>query len=194
MQEKYVDSTILDRALKFAVDAHANTERRGKGIPYIIHPIEVVAIVATMTKDQELMAAAALHDVVEDTSVTSEEIAREFGNRVAAIVSSESDIELPQMSYTESWKIRKNDAICRLKRASIDSKMVALGDKLSNMRLIYRDFKEKGDDLWKIFHVQDPLMHKWYFTNLVESLRELDYTDAFREFAKLVDKVFSKYQ
>ena len=69
----------------------AGTERRGKGFPYIVHPMEAVAIVSTMTSDQELLAAAALHDTVEDTDVTVEDLRKEFGNRIAALVADESD-------------------------------------------------------------------------------------------------------
>ena len=61
MANKPLDTTLLDRAIVFAVRAHAGTERRGKGFPYIVHPMEAVEIVATMTPDQEMLAAAALH-------------------------------------------------------------------------------------------------------------------------------------
>ena len=124
----------------FAVKAHAGTGRRGKGFPYIVHPMEAVEIVATMTDDQELMAAAALHDTVEDTSVTLDDISREFGPRVAKLVEEESDVFMEGVSESDSWHSRKQAAIDRLARASRDAKIVAMGDKLSNARIIYRDF------------------------------------------------------
>ena len=62
-----MDTSILDKAIVFAVKAHQGAERKGKGYPYIVHPMEAVSIAATMTNDQELLAAAALHDTVEDT-------------------------------------------------------------------------------------------------------------------------------
>ena len=74
MANKPLDTSLLDRAIIFAVRAHAGTERRGKGFPYIVHPMEAVEIVATMTRDQELLAAAALHDTVEDTDTTVEQM------------------------------------------------------------------------------------------------------------------------
>ena len=80
MANKPLDTSLLDRAIIFAVRAHAGTERRGKGFPYIVHPMEAVEIVATMTRDQELLAAAALHDTVEDTDVTVEQIRAEFAD------------------------------------------------------------------------------------------------------------------
>lgn len=81
MANKYIDTELLDRAIIFAVEAHHNTERRGKGFPYIVHPMEAVEIVSTITGDQELLAAAALHDTIEDTSVTYEQICERFGQR-----------------------------------------------------------------------------------------------------------------
>ena len=69
IMNKTLDTTLLDRVIIFAVRAHAGTERRGKGLPYIVHPMEAVEIVATMTPDQEMLAAAALHDTVEDTAI-----------------------------------------------------------------------------------------------------------------------------
>ena len=83
MPNKPLDTELLDRAILFAVKAHAGTERRGKGFPYIVHPMEAVSIAATITSDQEILAAAALHDTVEDTDVTIEQIRSEFGDRVA---------------------------------------------------------------------------------------------------------------
>ena len=133
MANKPLDTSLLDRAIVFAVRAHAGTERRGKGFPYIVHPMEAVAIVATMTSDQELLAAAALHDTVEDTDVTVEQIRAEFGERIASLVASESDTLEAGVSEDASWHARKQAAIDRLAHASRDAKIVALGDKLSNM-------------------------------------------------------------
>ena len=70
MAEKRLDTDFLDRAINYAVKAHAGTERRGKGFPYIVHPMEAMEIVSTITSDQELLAAAVLHDTVEDTDVS----------------------------------------------------------------------------------------------------------------------------
>ena len=185
-----MDTTILDRAIVFAVDAHQGTERRGKGFPYIVHPLEAVEIVATMTTDQELLAAAVLHDTVEDTNVTLDDIRREFGERVAKLVEEESDVFVDGVSEADSWHERKQAAIDRLARASLDAKMVALGDKLSNARIIYRDFVQKGDELWNIFHVTDVKEHEWHYRGLAESLKELEGTFAYSEFTDLINKIF----
>lgn len=192
MANKFLNTDLLDRAIVFAVNAHHNTERRGKGFPYIVHPMEAVEIVATITSDQELLAAAALHDTIEDTDVTVEDIRREFGDRIADLVHAESDQFTEEVSEEDSWHDRKQAAIDRLAAASHDAKIVAMGDKLSNMRAIWRDYQTKGDELWHIFHVKDKASHEWHYHGLADSLSELNNTFAYQEFVRLINDVFKK--
>jgi len=191
MANKYLDTTLVDKAIHFAVDAHANTERRGKGFPYVIHVLEAAEIVATITNEPELLAAAILHDTVEDTPVTVEQIRTEFGDRVAHLVAAESDEEVVGISEKDSWKDRKQAAIDRIKNASIDAKIVAMGDKLSNMRAISRDYSKQGDELWKLFHAPGGKAdHAWHYRGLADSLSDLKDTDAYKEFTFLIELVF----
>ena len=192
MANKPLNTELLDRAIIFAVHAHAGTERRGKGYPYIVHPMEAVEIVATMTTDQELLAAAVLHDTVEDTDVTVEQLKAEFGERIASLVADESDVMPEGMTEETSWHQRKKAAIDRLAKASHDAKIVALGDKLSNMRAIARDYAELGDALWSRFHAKDPKDHEWHYRGLAEALSELKGTEAYLEFESLINQVFTK--
>ena len=195
MANKYLDTELLDRAIIFAVKAHHNTERRGKGFPYIVHPLEAMEIVATITPDQELLAAAALHDVIEDTEVTVDELREMFGERIAHLVHAESDqidgVLFDGQNEEETWHALKQAAIDRLAAAPHDAKVVAMGDKLSNMRAIARDYKEKGDALWSIFHVKDKASHEWHYRGLAASLSELSGTFAYQEFVRLIDEVFA---
>lgn len=196
MANKYLDTDLLDRAIIFAVKAHHDTERRGKGFPYIVHPMEAVEIVSTITPDQELLAAAALHDTIEDTDVTVEQIRAEFGDRIAELVHAESDQINGELfdgkNEEETWHARKQAAIDRLAAAPHDAKIVAMGDKLSNMRAIWRDYQIKGDALWNIFHVKDKASHEWHYRGLADSLSELKDTFAYQEFVRLIDDVFRK--
>ena len=192
MPNHLMNTELLDRAIIYAVGAHAGTERRGKHFPYIVHPMEAMAVVATLTDDQELLAAAALHDVVEDTEISVEEIRAAFGDRIADLVAAESDDMEDGVSEEESWRSRKQAAIDRLAKASLDVKMVAMGDKLSNMRAIARDYAIQGDDLWNLFHVKDRASHEWHYRGLADSLRALSGTPAFAEFEQLIDEVFGQ--
>lgn len=193
MANKFLDTNLLDKAMHFAIDAHANTERRGKGFPYIVHPMEAVEIVATITPDQELLAAAVLHDTVEDTDVTVEQIRAQFGDRIAKLVDAESDQFTEGVSEVDSWRGRKQAAIDRLAVASHDAKIVAMGDKLSNMRAIARDYTQIGDELWNRFHAPNGKSdHEWHYRGLAQSLAELSDTFAYQEFIALIDKTFGK--
>lgn len=187
--KQHIDTSLLDRAITFAVKAHQGMERKGKGFPYIVHPMEAVCIVATMTNDQELLAAAALHDVIEDTDTTADDLKKEFGERVAMLVEAESD-DKTGGSKADTWHQRKQNTLDRLRNADLDIKIVALGDKLSNMRAIAHDYAVLGDELWNRFTVKDPAEHAWRYHALAEALNDLSDTDAYKEFHTLVNKTF----
>ena len=190
MANQPLDTSLFDRAVNFAVKAHSGTERRGKGFPYIIHLMEAVEIVATITPDQELLSAAMLHDTVEDTPVTVADLRKEFGDRIASIVEAESDVHNEGESEHESWHRRKQEAIDRLTAAPMEAKIGALGDKLSNMRAIARDYAQIGDGLWKLFHVTEKSEHEWHYRGLAHALKDLEVTPAYREFVYLIEEVF----
>jgi len=189
LKEKKINTDILDKAIAFAVKAHSGTERKGKGLPYIVHPLEAVSIAAMMTNDQELLAAAALHDVVEDTEITIEEIRKEFGNRIASLVETESEEKIEGRGE-DTWHERKEKAIKKLFMASREAKIVALGDKLSNIRAIFHDYQKIGDKLWDRFHTKNPFDHEWHYRMLVEALSELEGYGPYSEFKELTDRVF----
>ena len=182
-----LNTDLLDRAARFAVDAHRGTERRGKGFPYIIHPMEAAAIVATVTSDQQLLAAAVLHDVVEDTDVTIEQIRSEFGDRVATLVMHET----APADKTLSWRQKKQAQLDQLEAADRDSKIVAIGDKLSNLRGIANDYRSLGDALWSRFHAPGGKKDiEWYYRSLANALFELSETLPYQEFLHRLDQTF----
>ena len=185
-----IDTSLIDKAIKYATDNHHNVLRKGKTIPYILHPLEAMAIVATLTDDYEVIAAAALHDLIEDTTITYNDIKEEFGKRVADIVINESDNALEGYA-TMTWKEKKQKAFEKLKQSSIECKMVALGDKLSNIRAIYYDYKAVGDKLWDRFNVKSPELHKWRYFELTKCFDELKDTEAYKEFNRLVNEMFN---
>ena len=182
-----LETSLFDKAVKLAVEAHSGTERRCKGFPYIIHPMEAVAIVATMTNDQEMLAAAILHDVVEDTDVTLEQIRELFGDRVAELVRHET----APLDENLTWRERKTLQAEQLAAAPHDSKIVALGDKLSNMSGIVLDYRQVGDEVWSRFHAPNGKPDvEWYYRSLADALSELSETVAYHEFVKLLEEIF----
>ena len=79
-------------------------------LPYILHPMEAAVVVGTMTDDQNVIAAAALHDVVEDAGVTIEEIEEKFGKRVRELVASETEDKRADLPPSDTWRIRKEES------------------------------------------------------------------------------------
>ena len=177
-----MDTSLFDKAAQFAIEAHRGGERKGKGFPYIIHPMEAAAIVATVT-----LAAAILHDTVEDTDVTIEQIEEQFGPRVAHLV----NVETAQKGA--SWRARREVQIERFRKADRDSKIVALGDKLSNLRAIALDYRKLGDALWSRFSAPEGKKDiEWYYRSLASSLADLADTDPYQEYLALIEDTFTR--
>ena len=182
--------TLVTQAVIFAAQAHDGAARKGSEIPYIVHPMEVVAIASTMTDDPQVLAAAALHDVMEDCGVTFETLSERFGVRVARLVCEESQRVCGDPCLT--WNARKLGAVKQICGGCRAAKIIALSDKLSNMRAISRDFARDGEAMFLKFHQHDKRRHAWYYRSCAAGLRdELGETDAWRELDTLVERVFS---
>ena len=183
--------TVFDEAIRFAVEAHGGMTRRRTSAPYILHPLEAAVIAGTMTTDEEVLAAAVLHDTVEDTAVTIEEIRERFGDRVAELVLSETENKYPEIPKLESWRRRKEESLEKLHQAEDPGvKLLWLGDKLSNMRSFFRAWRISGNTIWESFNQKDPAQQAWYYRTIVELLSDLKGYEAWQEFKYMVDAVF----
>ena len=184
---------LVSEAVVFAVKAHDGMRRKKSEAPYILHPMEAAVIVGTMTDDQNLIAAAALHDVVEDAGITIEEVEEKFGKRVRDLVASETEDKRADLPPTATWRVRKEESLEVLKNATDEAVlMVWLGDKLANMRALYRDFKVEGVAMWQRFNQQDPAEQAWYYRSIVRLTKALSHTSAWIEYKALTELVFGK--
>ena len=161
-------------------------QNNSRGRPYIVHPIEVADIVSTMTKDEEVICAAVLHDTIEDCSgITWDVLKLRFGGRVADMVAQESE------DKSRSWEERKGATIRRLKDAPVEVQMIGLADKLSNMRDIDRDYPVLGDELWRRFRMQSKSALAWYYKGIRDVLEEnFKGVEAYEEYCRLIEKNF----
>ena len=183
----------VTKAIEFAAGAHDGMERKKHKIPYILHPLEAAVIVGTMTEDKDVISAAVLHDVVEDTEITIEEIEKEFGSRVRALVESETEDKRAELPPESTWRIRKEESLEELASCGdTDVLMLWLGDKLSNMRSFYRIWKSEGDSMWQSFNQKDPLQQKWYYSRIAELTSSLKDFSAWQEYNELLKIVFGK--
>jgi myo-inositol-1(or 4)-monophosphatase len=184
---------LVSEAIAFAVKAHDGMRRKKSDAPYILHPMEAAVIVGTMTDDQDLIAAAALHDVVEDAGITIDEIEERFGKRVRELVESETEDKRADLPPEATWRIRKEESLDVLKNTSdLGVLMVWLGDKLANMRAIYRDFKVEGRAMWQRFNQKDEKEQAWYYLSIVKLTERLSDTSAWIEYKTLTELVFGK--
>ena len=184
---------LVSEAIAFAVKAHDGMRRKKSELPYILHPMEAAVIVGSMTDDQNLIAAAALHDVVEDAGITIEEIEDKFGKRVRELVESETEDKRLDLPPEETWRIRKEESLLVLKNTDdLGVLMVWIGDKLANMRSIYRDWTAEGDSMWLKFNQSNIKEQAWYYTSIIKLTERLAYTSAWREYKTLTEIVFGK--
>ncbi|MDD5949856.1 MAG: HD domain-containing protein [Lachnospiraceae bacterium] len=178
---------MLNEAIIFATKAHAGQVRKATRIPYILHPMECAVIVSAMTMDEEMIAAAVLHDTVEDCKgVTIDVIREQFGERVAHYVARESE------DKSKSWQERKQATIEHLQNAPMDECILVLADKLSNLRSIARDYKVFGDDLWNRFNEKRKERIGWYYRSIGEAISCLCEYEEYKEYQCLLQQVFGE--
>lgn len=177
---------MIGEAAVFAEKAHRGVFRKGTDIPYITHPMETAVIVSAFTDDEEIIAAALLHDVMEDAGVTQEELEAAFSPRVARLVMEESE------DKRRTWQERKSCTVRHLITASREIKILALGDKLSNMRSTARDYLVLGDVIWQRFNEKDKTKHAWYYWGIAHALKELNGHVYYQEYVMLCRNVFGE--
>ena len=184
---------LVSEAITFAVKAHDGMRRKKGQAPYILHPMEAAVIVGTMTEDQNVIAAAVLHDVVEDAGITLEEIKEKFGQRVWELVGAETEDKREHLPHAETWRIRKEESLAVLKCTDdTDVLKIWLGDKLANMRSIYRDWKVEGHAMWQRFNQKDANEQEWYYRSIAELTERLSDASAWIEYKALTELVFGK--
>ena len=166
--------TLEHRALEFATRAHASIDQRRKytGEPYIVHPIAVAEIVKTVPHTSEMLAAAYLHDVAEDTPFGLDVIHKEFGSAVGDLVYWLTDVSKPSMG---NRKHRKELDAQHTAKAPPAAKTIKLADLIDNTISI----KARDPDFWRVYRHEK--------LRLLEVLRDGDPT-LWARAAQLVEK------
>jgi (p)ppGpp synthase/HD superfamily hydrolase len=173
----------IHNAIIFATKKHEGQKRKGTDIPYIVHPMEVMQILIENGCDKAVVLAGILHDTLEDTETTPEEISSNFGGKVLKIVQSETE------DKSKSWKERKQATISHMYSASFESKQVCCADKLSNLRSIYADLKDIGEKVWDRFNAKKELI-QWYYEEVLKALGEISDSDMYYEMEMLIEDIF----
>lgn len=184
---------MLDRAIVFATKAHEGQKRKITNENYILHPLEVMIIISKITTKKEVWVAGLLHDVIEDTKVTKEEIKEEFGEEVLNLVLGETEERKPDEDKVKSWYSRKEKAIETLRNTqNKDIKIICLADKLSNLYSIVKGYQIHKDEVWNFFNQKDKNMHAWYYRELFKALSDLKEYYAYQDYARLYKYLFGE--
>src|SRR6202022_3947496 len=131
------DIAPIRKAWDFCVHYHEG-QMRASGEPYIIHPLEVAEVLAEWKRDATAIAAGLLHDAVEDTPVTSEEIATAFGEQVAHIVEGVTKIDKIQFANREDRQAENVRKMLLAMVSDVRVVLIKLADRLHNMRTLER--------------------------------------------------------
>lgn len=179
-------SDLIQRALALAARKHTSS-RKGTDIPYITHPAHVAIILARNGFDDSVLAAAVLHDVLEDTDTTPEELRGEFGEKVAKLVQevSEPDFDRPK---SETWGRRKKAKLEQLRSASEEALAICAADRLHNVSNTVHDIKLYGPGVWEKFR-RGPEKQLEFEHSVLEVLRQRFPHPLTEELASAVEKL-----
>lgn len=157
---------LLEKAIHFATEKHAGGVRKGTNRPYIGHPLEVMTILNRMEVDNDLLMAGLLHDTVEDTETTYMEIKNTFGVDVAALVMAHT--KNPDLSWEE---VRKHK-IEAMDESSFRVKLLIMADMTANLRSLWKDYRQIGDELWERFNAPKE-KQAWYYGAMQDKLWDM---------------------
>jgi hypothetical protein len=142
---------LIQRALNKAAALHSEHDRKGLGLPYIVHPVAVACLVSEYTEDETVVAAALLHDTVEDAAgYTVARLEKEFGQRIAGIVDGLTERYAAGTRF-DSWLARKREYLERLAKAPPEVLLICAADKLHNIQSLAEAYRSCGENLFSSF-------------------------------------------
>ncbi len=185
-----LDVGLLERAYQFSDRAHAG-QRRKNGDPFVTHCVEVAKILADLQLDSVTVASGLIHDVIEDTDITLEDVEREFGREIAQIVDGLTKIgHLPMTSLQERQVENYRKLLLSIAK-DVRVIMVKLADRLHNMRTLdYLDPPKRARIAQETRDLYAPLAHRFGLAKMKAELEDLAFkfleTDEYRQLAKQV--------
>ena len=180
--------TLIEKARSFAKEAHKDQVRKTTGAPYIGHPFHVAKILEDAGMPTAVVVAGYLHDTVEDTDVTIEDIEREFGTEVKELVAYNTE------EKENTWEERKQHTIDQLKTGTLHQKALVVADKYANLLELKRVCEYKGEDVFRAFK-RGRTEQGWYFSGVansgIENLPKEEVPDFFYDYQNEVKSFFS---
>jgi len=156
-------SDLFKKALYFSAEKHDGQYRKGRNVPYIVHPVMVAFGVSKYSDDEEIIAAALLHDVLEDCPTVSLDVLnKEFGSRVSNIV---FELSFLDKSKNFTWREKKEAYLYKIKNASKDTLIIFAVDKMDNLKGYFGALKNKPELLVGNFK-GSPEEYSWYYREI----------------------------
>jgi guanosine-3',5'-bis(diphosphate) 3'-pyrophosphohydrolase len=185
-----LDTELLARAYHFSDRAHAG-QRRKNGDPFVTHCVEVAQILAELQLDSVTVASGLIHDVVEDTAVTLEDVEREFGREIAQIVDGLTKIGHLPMTSTQERQVENYRKLLLSIAKDIRVILIKLADRLHNMRTLdYLDKEKRARIAQETRDLYAPLAHRFGLAKMKAELEDLAFkfleTDEYKSLAKQV--------
>lgn len=161
-------SELLERAFRVAARFHHEQLRKGTDLPYLVHPASVMLILQRAgIIDEEILSAALLHDVVEDTDCTIEDLAGQFPPSVVEWVKQTSEQKADDAGADRPWIDRKREHLAHAAHADWQARAIILADKLHNLISVLIDLRE-GESVWERFNAP-PSAFLWYNASMIEA-------------------------
>jgi len=166
---------LIERAYKFCL-LHHQGQKRASGEPFIVHPLEVAQVLAEMKLDATAIAAGLLHDAVEDTPVTTEEISEQFGEQVAHIVEGVTKIDKIQFANAEERQAENVRKMLLAMVTDVRVVLIKLADRLHNMRTLEHLPAEKQQAIAReTMEIYAPLAHRLGMGKVRGELEDLGF-------------------
>jgi len=186
-----MNELIFD-AIQYAVQKHRGQYRKGTALPYAFHPMNVARLLIECECPMETILAGLLHDTVEDTDATLQEVESLFGARVAWLVEQTSEPDKGDTSEN-----RKQHTLNHLRHIEDEEVLlITCADKLDNALSIFTDYSRLGDALWERFN-RGYEQQRWYYRQLAaiftERLTAEPGSALARRFAELVEAIFASH-
>jgi (p)ppGpp synthase/HD superfamily hydrolase len=177
---------MTQKAFLFALKAHANQKRKD-GSEYITHPVAVALELAKNGADDILISAGFLHDVIEDTDVTPEQLAENFPKEVVELVLADSE------DTSKSWEERKTTDIENIRNTKDERlKLLMCADKLSNLKTLVEMLENNpSENVWANFK-RPKEKQKWFYESMCDALSSLDGYKVYDELKKYIQIVFGE--
>lgn len=182
----------IEKAIQKSSLLHQGQLRKGQSFPYVSHLFSVAIILFEFTNDEDIIVAGILHDTLEDTNYTADELEKDFGLKIKEIVLGVSE-EKTRDGIKIDWLERKQKYLERLKNDSFGSLMVCAADKIHNLMSLMNDYKIRGEEIWQNFNaVKEKKI--WYYGETLKTIREKLDNPIIGEYEKIYNEAIELFK